>query len=227
MDILEAIEKRKSIRAFKPDPVPRELLEEILGNALRAPSWANSQPWEFAVVVGKELEEIKRAYLEKAEQAANPDFPGPSEYPEPYVSRMIGLMSRMGELGGREREDMAMRLEWQEKGLGLYGAPAAIYIYTGRSFCFQGDSFNVWPLFDCGLVAESIMLLATRHGLGTIAQMQAVHYPDILRNKLSIPDSKVIVLGISIGYPDWDDPINRLRSDRDSLKNVARWYGFE
>jgi len=45
MDLVEAIRHRRSIRAFKPDPIPQEILKEIMGGALRAPSWANTQPW--------------------------------------------------------------------------------------------------------------------------------------------------------------------------------------
>jgi nitroreductase len=71
------------------------------------------------------------------------------------------------------------------------------------------------------------MLLATQYGLGTIPQIQAVVYPDVLRKVLGIPDSKVIVLGISVGYPDWDDPVNQFRSEREPLDNVSTWYGFD
>jgi len=71
------------------------------------------------------------------------------------------------------------------------------------------------------------MLLATKYGLGTLPQMQAVSYPDVLRNRLGIPDSKLIVLGIAIGYPDWDNPVNQLRSEREALDDVAKWYGFD
>ncbi|MCX6000511.1 MAG: nitroreductase family protein, partial [Chloroflexi bacterium] len=42
MDIVEAIRRRRSTRAFKPDPVPRQILEEIMGLAIRAPSWSNT-----------------------------------------------------------------------------------------------------------------------------------------------------------------------------------------
>jgi nitroreductase len=76
-------------------------------------------------------------------------------------------------------------------------------------------------------VAENIMLLATKYGLGTIAQIQAVNYPVVLRTVLGIPDSKLIVLGIAIGYPDWDDPVNELRSEREPLGNISTWHGFD
>jgi len=229
VDIDQAIEQRKSIRAFKSDPVPKEILKEIMELALRAPSWGNTQPWEFAIVTGKKLEEIRQAFADKAAEAAedNPDIPRPREFPQPYDTRYRVVGRKVLELKGIRREDKEKRRWWILQGLRLFEAPCIIYIYIDRSFYQQGDTLNIWPVFDCGLVAENIMLLATRHGLGTVAQIQAVAYPDVLRKVLGIPDSKVIVLGIAIGYPDWDDPVNQLRSERDPLDNVSTWYGFD
>jgi nitroreductase len=62
MDVVEVIKERKSIRAFKPDPVPRDVLKQIVEQALRAPSWANTQPWEFAIVTGKQLKEVQDGF---------------------------------------------------------------------------------------------------------------------------------------------------------------------
>jgi nitroreductase len=229
MEIVEAIHQRKSIRAFKSDPVPKEILKEIMELALRAPSWGNTQPWEFAIVTGKKLEEIRQAFVEKAAAAEedNPDIPRPREFPQPYDTRYRALGRRILELKGIRREDKEKRKWWLLQGLRLFEAPCVIYIYIDRSFYLQGDGLNIWPIFDCGLIAENIMLLATKHGLGTIAQIQAVVYPDVLRKVLEIPDSKLIVLGIAVGYPDWDDPVNQLRSERETLDNVSTWYGFD
>ncbi len=226
MEACEAIRQRKSIRAFKPDPVPHGTLKEIMELALRAPSWANTQPWEFAVVSGKELEQIRQAFADSAEEQANPDIPHPRGFPEPYNTRRRALGMKVFELKGISREDEERRKWWLLQGLRLFEAPCAIYIYIDRSFYLQGHALNVWPIFDCGLVAENIMLLAPTYGLGTIAQIQAVGYPDILRNILRIADSKLIVLGIAIGYPDWDDPINQLHSEREPLDSISTWYGF-
>jgi len=229
MDIVEAIQQRKSTRAFKSDPVPQEILKEIMELALRAPSWGNTQPWEFAIATGKKLEEIRQAFIEKAAAAAqdNPDIPRPREFPQPYDTRYRVVGRKVLELKGISREDKEKRRWWILQGLRLFEAPCAIYICIDRSFYRQGDGLNIWPVFDCGLVAENIMLLATRYGLGTIPQIQAVVYPDVLRKVLGIPDSKLIVLGIAVGYPDWDDPVNQLRSEREPLDNVSTWYGFD
>jgi len=229
MDIAEAIRHRKSIRAFKPDAVPQEILKEIMEIAVGAPSWSNTQPWEFAIAGGEKIAEIKQAFVEKAQagEPTNPDLTPPKEFPEPYNTRRRALGIKIFEIKGIKREDKEQRKLWGLQGLKLFGAPCAIYIYTDRSFYRQGDVLNAWPILDCGLVTENIMLLAAKYGLGTVPQMQAVYYPQVLRKVLGIPDSKIMVLGIAIGYPDWDDPINQLRSDRDSLDEIANWYGFD
>ena len=229
MDVAEAIDKRKSIRAFKSDPVSKEILREIMELALRAPSWGDTQPWEFAIVTGKKLEEIRQAFVEKAAAAEedNPDIPRPREFPQPYDTRYRALGRKVLELKEISREDKEKRMGWLLQGLRSFEAPCVIYIYIDRSFYLQGDRLNVWPVFDCRLVAENIMLLATSHGLGTVAQIQAVLYPDVLRKVLGIPDSRIIVLGIAVGYPDWDDPVNQLRSEREPLDSVSTWHGFD
>jgi nitroreductase len=227
MEIVEAIQQRKSIRAFKSSPVPQEILKEIMELALRAPSWGNTQPWEFAIVGGKKLEEIRQAFVEKAGEEHNPEIPHPRKFPEPYDTRRRVLGRKVLELKGIRREDKEKRKWWLLQGLRLFEAPCVIYIYIDRSFYQQSDGLNIWPVFDCALVAENIMLLATNYGLGTIAQIQTVVYPDVLREVLGIPDSKLIVLGISVGYPDWDDPVNQLRSEREPLDSVSTWYGFD
>jgi len=70
------------------------------------------------------------------------------------------------------------------------------------------------------------MLLAVERGLGTVAAAASVRCPDVLRKILGIPDTKLIVLGILIGYPDQDHPQFRVYSPREPLDKIARWYGF-
>jgi len=221
MDVAEAIKERKSVRAFKPAAVSLDIIREIVEQALRAPSWANTQPWEFAIVTGKQLEEIRKGFLERGDQEPNPDVARPYDLPEPYMSRVMALPFRKQM---PSKEDMDLRRIQNFK---HYGAPAIIYLLVGRSFFYQAKGINVWSLYDCGGVVQNILLLAINHGLGTIAQAQAVVHPDIVRKVLNIPQSKLIALGIAIGYPDWDNPMNQSSTEREPLGEVARWYGFE
>lgn len=228
MDIREAIENRRSIRAFRQDPVPREVLKQILETAVLSPSWANTQPWEFMVAGGQIVRDIANACEEKARSGAamRPEIPGPPGFPEPFDGRRRTVGKKMFDVLGFGREDKEERAKWGMRGFKFFDAPNVIFILTDRSFYNQEDGQNVWPLFDCGLVAQNIMLLAVKHGLGTIAEIQAVMCPDILRAKLNIPDNKLIVLGIAIGYPDPDHPISQLISEREPADAVTTWCGF-
>ena len=98
MDLVEAIKSRKSIRGYKPNPVPKEVLKEILEIASRAPSSVNTQPWEFAIVSGKKLEEIKQASMEKAEERPSSDIPPPRGFPEPYDARRRAVVAKLLEI---------------------------------------------------------------------------------------------------------------------------------
>jgi len=221
MDVIEAIRERKAIRAFKPDPVPLDLLKKIFEQALRAPSWANTQPWEFAIVTGKPLEEIKKGFLERGEQEPQSEVARPYEFPQPYLSRIQALAPKGW---APTKENMETRRIENYKN---YGAPAVIYLLVDRIMFYQSKGINVWSLYDCGSVVQNIMLLATSYGLGTVAQAQAVVYPDIIRKAVPIPESKLIALGIAIGYPNWDNPVTQSRTQREPLSNVAKWYGFK
>ena len=221
MNLVDAIKERKSIRAFKSDPVSKDLLKQIVEQALRAPSWANTQPWEFAIVTGKQLKEIQKGFLKKGEEDPDPDVARPYEFPEPYLSRVKALAPKGFT---PTKEDMEAR---KKRNFEHYGAPAVIYLLVGRPFYYQEKGINAWSLYDCGSVVQNIMLLATSHGLGTVAQAQAVVYPDVIRKVIDIPKSKLIALGIAVGYPDWEDPVTQLYREREPLDKICTWYGFE
>jgi nitroreductase len=227
MDIVSAIQTRKSIRMFKPDPVPAEIVREILQLAQRAPSWANTQPWEFAVVAGRKLEEIRQAFIARTDEEPHLDVGRPKSFPEPYKSRMRSLVNRdaaaIQKAGGNNDVN-----KWRpQQGSKLYGAPCIIYILIDKSMYEMEGYRNVWSVFDCGLVAENIMLLAVKYGLGTIAAMQVAKYPDLIRKILGMTDQKIILIGIGIGYPDVGFPLNQEVSSREPLDNITGWYGFD
>ncbi len=224
MDIVDAIDKRRSIRSFKLDPIPVDILKGIVGGALRAPSASNSQPWEFAVVTGPKLEQIKQACVERSNTVPNMDIPIPFQYPEPWAGRRRAVMAGVLAKLGIAREDKQKRMEWGLQGFRLWGAPACIYVMIERSF-YQGEQGgNLWNIFDCGLVVDNILLLATSFGLGTIPAIMPVLYPDILRKTLGLPDSKLMVIGIAVGYADENNPVNQFRTEREPLDKVARFY---
>ncbi len=222
MDVIDAIKERKSYRAFKPDQVPLELLKKIMEQALRAPSWANTQPWEFAVASGEKLKEIQEGFVAKGMQEPYNEVARPYEYPEPYMGRIRALQPK--DRGEMTKEEMEARFM---DNIRHYGATTCIYLLVGKPFFQQSEGINVWSIYDCGSAVQNMMLLATNYGLGTVAQAQAVVYPDIIRKVLAIPEDKLIALGISIGYPDLDNPVNQSRTAREPMDKVVTFYGFD
>lgn len=217
MDIVEAIKLRKSIRGYKADPVPREILGEIIEIATHAPSALNTQPWEFTVVTGEILDRIKQANAEIFESGTVPNYEIPTEpHKGVYRQRQVELAIQLFELMGITREDKAKRSEWIKKGNQFYGAPAAIIISVDKSLTLAS-------LFDVGAITQTIALVALNYGLGTCIQYQGTMYPAMLRKFAGIPESKRIVVTIAIGYPDWEFPANRVQSKREPYENITTW----
>jgi len=218
MNLLEAIENRKSIRKFKPDPLSRVMLKEILQAALRAPSAINTQPWECWVVGGETLQQLSRELFAEAtkESPSRAEFKLTEIWKDTYLNRMRENGKGLFELLGIERQDREKRKAFSLSMNKFFGAPQVIFLCLDSSL---GD----YSLFDCGCFALNICLLATSKGLGTCIQESGVRYPDIIRKYVPIPVEKKILVAIAIGYPDEQAVINRFRSTRETLENVVHW----
>jgi nitroreductase len=223
MDLLKAIDARKSIRAFKPEPVPRDVLMAILGIATRAPSSVNSQPWEFFIAQGEALKGLKRASLEEYRLGKLP-VPelgmGRSKGVAPtlegiFRERQVGLAKQIFKLVGIQKGDKAGTEKWNESMVQFYEAPTIIVIVIDKILQSK------WPIVDVGLVTGYIALVAQHYGLGTCIMRAIVDYPEQVRKIVGIPNSKFIIVGIAIGYPDWDHPVNELRTDREKLQSIV------
>ncbi len=228
MDILQAIRERKSIRAFRPDQVSPDLLKTIFEDAMRAPSWANTQPWEFAVATGDKLKAIQDAFVLRGSAAmmnSQSDVARPCAFPEPYASRIrkMQIKERRGRTTDLEPAEMEERMVVNFRN---YGATTCIYLLMDKNYMEQESGINVWGMYDSGAVVQNIMLLAVNYGLGTIAQAMAVVYPDIIHKELGIAQDRLIALGIAIGYPDWENEVNRDFRDREPLDTMVTFYGF-
>jgi len=220
MDVIEAIRKRHSVRAFKKDPVPEAVLREILGASLRAPSWTNIQPWEFTVVGGSVMDEVRRTldHAERSGLSSVPDIPWPT-LPDVYNSRRRELGLSIYKVKNISREDTLKRQEWAIAGLRFFDAPNGIVFYHDKGL-------DRWALLDIGLIMQNVMLAALNYGLGTCPETTVARFPQVLRGLLNIPESKIIVCGIAIGYPVEEDPVNHFVSPREPLEKVSTWLGF-
>jgi len=221
MDVIEAIKARHSVRAYRPEPVSKEILTELMEAALRAPSWANTQTWEFAIAGGEVMQELKRILAAKAyaQDERYPDIPRP-EWPSPYRERRREDGIRLYQLLAIGRNDMEKQLQWYVDMYSFFDAPNGIIVYIDRDL-------SVWALVNIGLIVQTIALAALNYGLGTTILASSVSYPDEVRSILKIPESKQLVLALAIGFPDSGAKANGYRSNRELLENVVTWHGFE
>lgn len=221
MDVLEALQNRHSVRAFLSDRVPRKTLENILVAATRAPSWANSQPWEFVVATGEVLERIKERISQAmaAGEESQIEVPWPREWPAHIQERIFRGGEAMYEAMGIAREDRRARREFRQAMNQMAGAPQVIFVCMERTL-------GEWSMFDLGAVCQSIMLAAQAYGLDTCPAIAFVAYPRILRDELGIRPEKKIVVGIAIGRADPEAPVNRYHSHRVPLEEIVAWHGF-
>jgi nitroreductase len=220
MNVIDSIKTRRSIRKFLDKEIPRETLEKIIEMGCRAPSSVNSQPWEFTILTGDALAELKRRNLEKLAQSAPSEIElSTSAWPKDSIfrERQVKIAKQLFRLMDIEREDEEKRAEWIKRGFRYFDAPQAIIISYDKALSEYG------PLMDLGMVIQSICLLAVENGLGTCIAEQGVFYSSNVREIARISDQKRLAISIAIGYPDWDFPANAVISEREHPEKTISW----
>jgi len=215
MDLLKVIKERRSIRAFKPDPVPKQTIEEILRLAILAPSAINLQPWELIVVSGEERERLSRRLIKAYREKQISCGPGNVKpLPKTFAKRGAKTLESMNPFFEEMGVDPNQFIN--EGSCNFYGAPTAILI------CID-DSFPNARLVDIGLILGYLLLIAHEFGLSTCPIGLITAYNDEIKDLLNIPENKNVAIGVAIGYPDLDIPIARFKSQRDDLEKFIRW----
>ncbi len=219
MDLIEAVQNRRSIRAFLPDPVPRALVTKVVDLARWAPSWGNTQPWEVVVADGEKAVQLADAFEAEARkgEGPRPDIAMPGEFPSPYKERYFGLGKSLFTAMGIERGDKDARFRHYINMYHFFGAPACVYFIIG------GALNEPYSCLDIGSIGTTMCYAAHQEGLGTIYLAHAAHFPDIIKKTLDIPAEKKVVVGIAIGYPHPAAPGSLFRSERESVESVLRF----
>lgn len=221
MHVRDALERRMTIRAFKPDPVPRQSVLDILADAARTPSWADSQPWEVFVAGGEAIERLRRAFVRALEEGVpgDPEVPVPAAWPDDLQQRMNEMIAGRAALAGAPADPVEARKAFGLMNRRFFEAPAVVYLCMDRTL-------SPWSILDMGAMAQSIMLAAQDHGVDSAPAVNLVVYPDLIRAELGIPEGLMILFGIALGYRDADHDANLYRSPRRSVDAFARLAGF-
>ncbi|MEI8181171.1 MAG: nitroreductase [Desulfomonile sp.] len=215
MDVLEAIRTRRSTRAFRDDPIPRDLLESVLSDAAHAPSAINMQPWEVHIVLGEERKRLSRHLLRYYRERNLTCGPGSVQpLPDRFIQRARDCAIGMTPLIERMGSDFKTYVN--EGSLNFYGAPAVAML-------FMDEAFPPERMADIGSFLAYLVLAAAGLGLSSCPIGLVRSYQDELRDHLNVAESKTLVVSIALGWPEPGASVNEFRSTRAELREFVRW----
>lgn len=217
MNVTDAVAVRKSIRAFRDQPVDTSLLRELLDKAARAPSGGNLQPWRVFVITAETMPEFL-AHCEAAGFQKEPEYQiYPAGLKSPYRDSRFKVGEDMYALLGIPREDKAARLANLARNFTFFGAPVGF-------FCCIDRDMGPPQWSDLGMFLQSFMLLAAEAGLASCAQEAWATRSEAVKSYLGYDDNLMLFCGMAVGYADTDVPVNSLVSDRAPLDQWAQFF---
>ena len=220
MDIVDAVESRRSIRAFRPDPVDPAIIRRVLARAARAPSGGNIQPWHVEVVAGKPLASLKAAVAGRWINEETPEYRVyPAGLPDAYQARRFLIGEAMYAAVGIAREDRPARRQWFARNFQFFDAPLALFVHCPK---IMGPP--QWS--DMGMFLQTVMLLLRDEELDSCAQECWASFPETVKHHLVIPESHILFCGMAIGYRDEHAPVNNFPVARAPLEEFVRFHGI-
>ena len=222
VDILDtAIRSRRSVRGFRPDPVPKRLLMEIIETARAAPSNFNSQPWRVYLLAGKAKQALGDAILKEYHANSTAPFsPFPQPMPADCAARVDDFGRRYYSALGIDRSDTTARARQTGRNYIFFDAPVGM-IFTIHAAMTK----HSW--LDCGLFLQTLILAAQVRGLTTCPQVSFVRFQSVIAAQLGLEPEELVTCGMSCGYEDDKAAVNRLDMPRARLDSLSRWLGFD
>jgi nitroreductase len=218
--LVAALTARKSVRGFRPEPLPREDLAALFGAAQRAPSWCNVQPWRVWLTAPPVTGELTAALTAAALGGPpTPELPWPSAYPEPYLSHRRACGFALYDAMKIAREDKARRHEAWLRNYAAFGAPHLAVVARPRALGEYGT-------LDVGIWLGVLMAVAATMQIDLCAMASIAAFPAPLRARLPIPDDLDILFGIALGREDVAHPANGFRTTREPLDANVAFVGF-
>ena len=217
MNVKDALKTRKSVRAFLDKEVEPDKINAILDSASHAPSGANTQPWQVAIVTGetkKKLQENIEKSFRQGDKGKADYIYYPTEWVEPYKTRrqQCGLQLYSA-LDKREEKDKQLN-QWV-KNYRAFDAPVMLLFFMDRHM--QTGSY-----IDYGMFLQSIMLTAVEQGLATCPQASLADYAEIVKTTLGYAQDDILVCGMSLGYET--APVNSYRTPREAIDTFVRYF---
>ncbi|MEP2533915.1 nitroreductase [Shimia sp.] len=215
-DLLSA---RHSCRAFRSDPVPRAVIQAILQDAGRVPSWCNAQPWHVHVTNGAETDAFRDVMLAAFDTAPSTcDYDPPTGYSGPRQDRRRTCGFQLYEAVGIGRGDKPGRVAQMRENYRFFGAPHVALITSAAEL-------GTYGALDCGGFITAFCLSAQAQGIATVPQAALAFYANEVRDHFDIPESQNVLAAVSFGFADTDHPANNFRTNRAALDEFVTWNG--
>lgn len=220
MNVREALQQRKSVRAFLNREVEAEKIHDILTAARHAPSGVNTQPWQVAVVFGEKKQQLQQqletAFRDGVKGKADYRY-YPREWIEPYKSRRIACGLQMYTTLKIERSDKQRQLDQWAANFRAFDAPVLLLFFMDAGM--QAGSY-----MDYGMFLQSVMLAAVEEGLATCPQASLADYPELIKTTLGYPQEAVLLCGMALGYEDREAAVNSYRTPREEVESFTRYF---
>jgi nitroreductase len=221
--IEEAITGRRSVRAFRPDPVAGHVVEHILDVAARAPSGTNMQPWRAYALAGEPKARLTAALLAAHDEPGSTREAEYTYYPAPFFEPYLGRRRVVGwdqyQRLGIARGDTERMHHQHGRNLAFFDAPVGLIFTIDRRL-------EIGSWLDYGMFLQNIMVAARAHGLETCVQAAFAPFHGVIRQHLPLDENEIVVCGLSLGYEDAAAPENGVRSERVPARDFTTFLGF-
>ncbi|MFT4717640.1 MAG: nitroreductase [Paracoccaceae bacterium] len=219
IDTLNALlEERYSCRGFLAREVPKATIVSIIETAQKIPSWCNAQPWQLDICSGDAADKMRGVLTEAASNHSHtPDFTFPDTYENEYKDRRRACGFQLYDAVGIKKGDRAASANQMMLNFRFFDAPHVAFVTTQAEL-------GTYGAVDCGAFVTAFTLAAEALGVQSIPQAAVASYPTQIREALGLPQDRLVVCAISFGYEDPVHPANGFRTDRASVKDVARFH---
>ncbi|WP_459918293.1 nitroreductase family protein [Desulfocicer niacini] len=230
--VYENIKSRSTCRAFLDKPVAKDVILKILDGANLAPCPHNTQPWEFIVTTGPELEKFRsmvREWLKSPRKKRSGDAASADdEAAREFLKFWPKYILKRGHAFEHWLQEQLVEKDIQLKN-----------VYSSTYYCFHAPVVifvvvdavkrNRWGLMlhhAASAAIQNILLIAHSLGYGAVWDSDCTLSGDKLNECIGLPDGKEVVAGIGLGFPDTDNILNLPRPPKEDVGGKIYWRGF-
>ena len=223
---------RHSVRDFRPDPVPAEVLDKILDDARQAPSWSNTRPFMLALATGDRADRLRAAYVREFDKTLgvqhrergalarlalvgnipDGDYKVWAPYPADLRVHSIAVGRALYEHLGVARGDRARRDEVNRRNCEAFGAPV-------MGFVLIHSGLMPFAALDAGIMLQTLFLSAKAHGVDSCPLGVLATWRRPFDAEFEAPADYRLITGFALGYAS-DERVNDFRAERRAVRLV-------